>query len=93
MNATEYGGRMAPDVLSVDEERALAVLREIFSSIRATGSVASVRAVCKALEAEGGVANEGDGTATYRFMGAHLCLHEAPGDGGLVEVRFLAQNP
>ncbi len=80
------------DVLTIDEEGALSLLREIVAGVRATGLGPNVMNVGEAVVAAGGSALDVAGdreVGTYTLAGARFTLQPAPGADGRIEVSFL----
>jgi hypothetical protein len=70
------------DVLTEDEESALAIVRETLLEVRAGGRLADIRGICAAVAAAGArVTAENGESASFAHRSARFT------------VRFLAENP
>lgn len=89
--------RAYPDeVLNVDEERALSLLREVVAEIRAHGQPADLPRLEAAITGRGGWSAEGESSLdvrTFRLQGALFSVRAAIEPPGAVEVSFMSRSP
>ena len=96
-DTAETDGKARSEVLSVNEEDALATLREIIRRVRSCGLEPGVEALgdeAGATAAAGRDPGAGDSSASVlRLGGARFSLRRARGGAVGIEVVFLAADP
>ncbi len=95
-DAAETDGKARSEVLSVNEEDALATLREIIRRVRSCGLEPGVEALGDEVVRLGGLRDTGAGDSSapvLRLGGVRFSLRRARGGSVGIEVVFLTADP